>query len=196
MKLYGTTTSPYVRRVRAVALELGVDFTLVDTFTDAGQALLRTKTPLWKIPTVEIDGHVMWESSAIIDYLVTTRGHGALRPVRDTVRESNLKYAIDGALDAAINVFYLEREGVLPSAVPYQQKQNGRIAASLAYIGESLRDGFLTDDKSVGVGEIALATTLEWFVFRKRFDIASIPALDAAMKQFAERPSLAATRPG
>ncbi len=196
MKLYGTTTSPYVRRVRAVALELGVDFELVDTFTDAGQALLRTKTPLWKVPTAEIDGHVMWDSSAIIDYLVATRGHGPLRPVRDTVRESNLRFAIDGALDAAINVFYLEREGVLPSVVPYQQKQNGRIEASLAYIAESLREGYLTDEKRVGVGEIALATTLEWFVFRKRFPIETIAPLDAAMRMFAERPSLAATRPG
>jgi len=30
MKLYGTTTSPYVRRVRVVATELALPFTLVD----------------------------------------------------------------------------------------------------------------------------------------------------------------------
>ena len=54
MTLYGTTTSPYVRRVRVVTLELGLPLTWVDTFTDAGQAALRARSPVWKVPVVEI----------------------------------------------------------------------------------------------------------------------------------------------
>jgi glutathione S-transferase len=47
MNLYGTTTSPYVRRVRFVLEDLELPYTLVDVFTDAGQAELRARNPLW-----------------------------------------------------------------------------------------------------------------------------------------------------
>ena len=112
MKLYGTNTSPYVRRVRVLALELGVDTEMVDTFSEAGQATLRAVSPIFKVPTAEIGGRVVWDSAAITAQLLETHGHGDVRPAKDAVRESNIRNAIDGALDAAINVFYLERDGV------------------------------------------------------------------------------------
>ena len=46
MRLYGTLTSPYVRRVRIVATEIGVPCELVAP--DA--ALLHAVTPIWKVP--------------------------------------------------------------------------------------------------------------------------------------------------
>ena len=46
MKLYGTTTSPFVRRVRVAALELGHTFDLVNTAHDDGQAALRAASPI------------------------------------------------------------------------------------------------------------------------------------------------------
>jgi len=89
MRLYGTTTSPFVRRVRVVALELGVPVELVSTATPQGDAELRRYTPLWKIPTAvftEAPGErVIWDSHAIIASLIQRHGYGPLRP--------------DGALD-------------------------------------------------------------------------------------------------
>ena len=56
MKLYGTTTSPFVRRVRAVAAEIGEPVELVNTASDAGQAQLREVSPIRKVPVAVIDG--------------------------------------------------------------------------------------------------------------------------------------------
>lgn len=196
MKLYGSYTSPYVRRVRVLAQEIGVPFEIVDTTTEDGAAALRARSPINKVPAAEIDGHVIWDSSAIAAHLLATRGHGPLRQVVDPIRESNLKNAIDGALDAAINVFYLEREGVSAKEVPYLRKQNDRVKASLEHVAHALRrGGYLTDDPRVGYGEIALVTTLEWFVFRKRYPVETIPELAEAMRVHADRPSFVATRP-
>ena len=41
MKLFGSTTSPFVRRVRVVAAELGEPVDRIDTAAEAGQAALR-----------------------------------------------------------------------------------------------------------------------------------------------------------
>lgn len=45
MKLYGSITSPFVRRVRYLCHELGQSFELVDSLTDAGQSAMREKKP-------------------------------------------------------------------------------------------------------------------------------------------------------
>ena len=55
MKLYGTTTSPFVRRVRVVAAEVGEPIEIIDTATDAGQAKLREVSPIRKVPVAVIE---------------------------------------------------------------------------------------------------------------------------------------------
>src|SRR5687768_484493 len=104
--LHGTITSPYVRRVRIVAQELGLSFNLIDTATEDGQASLRTVTPIWKVPVAEVaPGDQVLDSHSIIERLVADHGPGPLRLARaeERWRESNLHHVIDGALDAAIN---------------------------------------------------------------------------------------------
>lgn len=75
--LYGTLTSPYVRRVRALAEELGVGFELVDVFTDSGQARLRERNPIWKVPSADFDGQLVFDSHVILDHLLAKHGAGA-----------------------------------------------------------------------------------------------------------------------
>ena len=67
MKLYGTTTSPFVRRVRIVAAELDVAYDLINTAHDDGQAQLRAVSPIWKVPVAELDGQTLFDSQIIIN---------------------------------------------------------------------------------------------------------------------------------
>jgi len=196
MKLYGTRTSPFVRRVRVVALELGLPIELVDASTDAGQAALRAVSPIWKMPVVEIDGELIWDSHAIIDYLMERHGHGPLRPVTAPWRESNLQHAIDGALDAAINVFYLTRDRVDVSQIPYMVKQQQRVAHAMTWLAGELRAHHFTDDPRLGLTELALVTALDWMRLRAAYPVADSPALTAFLAHHAPRPSLTATLPG
>src|SRR6185503_10732342 len=112
MKLYGTTTSPFVRRVRVIATELGEPIVRIDTATDAGMAALREISPIRKVPVAIVDGHTIYDSRAISDWLTATRGWGELAAPHDRWREANLVNAIDGALDAVIQLFYLRRDCV------------------------------------------------------------------------------------
>ena len=62
MKLYGTTTSPFVRRVRIVAAEIGEPVDRIDTATEAGQAALRELSPIRKVPVAIVDGRTLFDS--------------------------------------------------------------------------------------------------------------------------------------
>ncbi len=198
MRLYGTTTSPYVRRVHVVALELGVPFEWVDTATDAGQAALRAFNPLWKVPAVELDGRPLFDSRVIIEQLMREHGPGPLAAIDAAdVDARNMVTVIDGALDALINTLYLQRDGVTATQASYVAKQRERAAAALAWVEARVgADGWLTRARAFGVAELGLVTALDWMRFRQMYPIEQHPVLMRCLEQHGGRESLVATRPG
>src|SRR5512142_1969685 len=102
MKLLGTTTSPFVRRVNIVAAEVGEPIEWVDTATEAGQAALRELSPIRKVPVAITSGRTLFDSRVIVDWLTTTRGYGEIAPPRDRWREANLVNAVDEAIGSVI----------------------------------------------------------------------------------------------
>jgi glutathione S-transferase len=187
MKLYGTTTSPFVRRVRVVAAETGVDVELVDTKPDAGQEALRRVTPVWKVPIAEVDGRVLFDSRVIIEWITTTRGWGAMEPPSDRWHQENLINAIDGALESAIQVFYLRRDGLDVTTLPFALRQRERIAAIFDWLDGQLEPGHF------GLAELSLACTLDWMEFREAFDVGQ--RFGTLRVLLGAHPSMASTRP-
>ncbi len=180
MHLHGSHTSPYVRRVRIFAEGLGLPMEMSDAATEAGQAALRAASPLWRVPTLAFpDGTVIWDSQAILVSLARRYGWGPFRPVTDADRESNLVLAVNGALDSAVNVFYLRKDGV---------------DAALGWVEAQLRgDGFF--DGRPGYAELALYTTLGWMSFRNTWPVAAHPKLVAFQARWDAEPGWAATAP-
>lgn len=196
LRIYGTHTSPYVRRVRIVALELGLEHELVDTMTDAGLAALKAVTPIWKVPVVELDGMPVFDSVVINEALLRIHGHGPLAAHGPTdLALRNAMTVIDGALDSLINCLYLARDGVTPEQAAYLQKHQDRAASAMAWLDARTNDGWLTPTKSFGLAEIGLCTALGWMRFRNTYAIERHANLLRCFERHAERPSLAATRP-
>lgn len=195
MKLYGTTTSPFVRRVRVVAAELGEAVDRVDTATDAGQAALGDISPIRKVPVAVIDGRTIYDSRVIIEWLVTTRGWHGLAPARDHWHEQNLVNAVDAALDAVIQLFYLRRDGVAIDGTPYAERQLARADAIFGWLATQLapdRRGF---GDGFGLAELALISALDWMDFRKTYPTERAAGIESVRAAWRDRPSLAATRP-
>jgi glutathione S-transferase len=197
MKLYGSTTSPYVRRVRIVATELGVPFELILSSTDEGQKALRALSPIWKVPVAEVDGQTIFDSHVIIEYLHRRHGYGPLRTAGGAawVREHNLVNAADATLDSLISLLYLERDGIETGKTPILVKQSDRVKSILTWFEGQLRDTWLTDEARLGMAEIALVTALDWIVFRKRYPVEDHPGLVAFRAAHADRPSIRDTFP-
>lgn len=195
MKVYGSTSSPYVRRVRVFAEELGEPIDWVDTTTDAGLAALRETTPIAKVPVAIVDGRQLFDSRVIVEWLVTTRGWRGLAPPRDPWRTSNLVNAIDAALDAIVQLYYLRREGFAVDGTPYAQRRLDRTEAVLTWLGEQLTADKTSFDGGLGLAEVALVTALDWMDFRSAYATDRASSLGALRDRWRDHPSLAATRP-
>lgn len=198
VQLFGTTTSPYVRRVRIVAHELGLPVELVDTSTEAGQIDLREASPVWKVPAARVidgDARAFVMDSGVINALLLQRhGPGPLAPYDPLdVEQHNLLTVVDGALDALINVFYLAKDGVTPEQSEYLAKQRARAASACAWLDGQV-DALLGERPSLAA--IALGTTVDWMRFRDTYPVDEHAGLVRVATKLAERPSFQATRPG
>lgn len=75
--------------------ELGLDYELIvherDPKTFRAPATLKQLHPMGKAPAVEIDGRIMIESGAIIEYIIERHGGGALKPP-DGLRSAYLEW--------------------------------------------------------------------------------------------------------
>ena len=189
-RLFGTLTSPYVRRVRIVAAELGLTAELVDTFTDEGQAALRAINPAWKVPSVEIEGQAIFDSRVICEHLVNVYGPGPLTASSADVAETNQQTVTDAALDALINVFYLGRDGVTADQASYLDKQRARATSCMTWLEERV-----SASERFGLSEIGLVTALDWMRFRDTYPVDDHPRLAALLARHAGRASVVVTRP-
>lgn len=88
LTLYGAPYSVYVRIVRLVLLEKNIDYRLetVDIFKpDKAVEAYRSIHPFAKIPAINVDGFVLYETGAIVRYLDEIFPEPPLMP--DTARE-------------------------------------------------------------------------------------------------------------
>ena len=73
--IYGIPLSTYVRTVRLLLEEAGIEYDLkpVDIFNGETRSKeYLAKHPFGKVPTLEVDGEILYETSAITDYLNTS----------------------------------------------------------------------------------------------------------------------------
>lgn len=195
--LYGSITSPFVRRVRFFCNEVGEKYEMVDTATDSGQAEMRTKNPIWKVPCVEVDGLVLWDSHTILEYL-TEKHAGNPKLLRratgaEVWREKNLVTAADGCVESAVNLFYLRKDGVDDTKVAYLVKQNARIASVLAWLKTQLKDNYFTPEKKIGLPELILFCNLDWMRLRNLYPVLEDATLKAFLDHHKTHPSFVAT---
>ncbi len=113
MKLFLTQTSPYARKVRLAAEQLGLTGGLeligATTTPIADDTALVAINPLGKIPALVLDdGVLLFDSPVIVEYLDHLSGGGLLPPASDPERWQTLRLqaVADGILDAALLMRY------------------------------------------------------------------------------------------
>ncbi|MCW7538850.1 glutathione S-transferase N-terminal domain-containing protein [Aquabacterium sp. A7-Y] len=105
MKLIGSLTSPYVRKVRIVMAEKKLDYKLeLEDVWSAGSAI-RDSNPLGKVPCLVMEGgEAVFDSRVIVEYLDTLSPVGRMIPAtgRERVEVRTWEALADGLLDASI----------------------------------------------------------------------------------------------
>ncbi|MDX5152218.1 MAG: glutathione S-transferase N-terminal domain-containing protein, partial [Acidiferrobacterales bacterium] len=128
MKLYGSLTSPYVRKARILVKEKSIDCEfVVEKPGDAGTRFPQLN-PLAKVPVLELEGEkAMFDSPVICEYL-DYKSEGELIPTTGDVRWEVLRWQAlaDGIIDAVVAT-YLENlrpeQSRLDEAIEKQQKK-------------------------------------------------------------------------
>ena len=179
MKLLGTTTSPYTRKVRILLKALGQAHELVDTRTDVGAAALAESSPLGKVPVLVVDGisgpGVLPDSSLITNWLWATR-EAELRAAGFNLdpndwADRRLQEVVEGALDAAINRFYLLRDQLPDQG--YVTRQRDRVTTTLTWLDARMA----AFARPVSPAALSLGCALDWMVFRDVTDLVRFPRL-------------------
>lgn len=201
MKLYHSTTSPFVRKVMVSAIELGLA-DRIETVPAKVSPVVRTSpviadNPLGKLPTmIADDGMVLYDSRVICEYLDALAGGGRLFPPPGPTRWQALaEQAIaDGMTDAAL----LERyeTSLRPSDKLWPLWRDGQHDKVVKALDHMERNAAALSSR-VDIGVIATACGLAYLDFRfVDFDWrTSRPNLAAWYAGFAARPSMAATGP-
>src|SRR5690625_3587698 len=106
MKLLGSLTSPYVRRIRLLLADTPHEFVSWDIY-DADRDELRRHNPALKIPLLEDDdGQVVYDSRVISRYLAAKRGDAPL-----SWEDENRLTLIDAANDSGVALLLSQRSG-------------------------------------------------------------------------------------
>jgi len=164
MELWYAPTSPFARKVRVAAHELGladrIRLVAVDPWSDPR---LRALNPLGKVPTLVMDdGEVVWESGLIVERLADLAPTSTLIPARgaDRWRALSLQALADGACTAAGRLYADERRGPGERSETMMQRFDAGLSAVLDHLDTvQLR-------AEPAVGEIAVGVLLSYLDFR------------------------------
>ncbi len=105
MKLIGSITSPYVRKVRIVMAEKKLDYTFEQEDVWSADTQIAASNPLGKVPCLIMEGgEALFDSRVIVEYVDTLSPVGKLIPSagRERAEVKTWEALSDGLLDAAI----------------------------------------------------------------------------------------------
>jgi glutathione S-transferase len=170
MKLIGSLTSPYVRKVRVVMAEKKLDYQFVLEDVFSSDAILKSN-PLGKVPCLVMEGgEAVFDSRVIVEYVDTLSPVGKLIPVngRERVEVRTWEALADGVCDAAIlarmEQTWGPREGA--SCQAWIDRQMAKIQASLKSMGQGLGEKPYCSGIHLSLSDIAVGCALGYLDFR------------------------------
>ena len=171
MKLIGSLTSPYVRKVRIVMAEKKLDYQLVLEDVWASDAMLASN-PLGKVPCLVMEGgEAVFDSRVIVEYVDTLSPVGRLIPERGRERAEvrTWEALADGILDAAI-LARLEQTWPGRSDGERSQawigRQLSRVDSALQAMAKGLGDKPWCNGNHFSLADIASGCALGYLDFR------------------------------
>jgi glutathione S-transferase len=171
MKLIGSLTSPYVRKVRVVLAEKKLDAQLVIEDPWGTEAVLKSN-PLGKVPCLVMEGgEAVFDSRVIVEYLDTLSPVGKLIPAssRERVEVRTWEALADGVIDALITA-RMEANWAGRSAEQRSQawieRQMSRVHSGLKAMGQGLGEKPWCMGVPFSLADIAVGCALGYLDFR------------------------------
>ena len=172
MKLIGSPTSPYVRKVRVVMAEKKLDYNMVVENVWAADTTINESNPLGKVPCLIMEGaEALFDSRVIVEYLDTLSPVGKLIPSmgRERAEVKTWEALADGLLDASI-LARLEATWAGRTAEQRSQawidRQLGKVHDGLKAMSTGLGDKPFCSGIHLTLSDIAVGSALGYLDFR------------------------------
>ncbi len=165
-QLYGSTTSPYVRKIRMFMMNQNIEFEFknINILDPAGAKILKEINPINKIPVLVFNNQKIWESRVIFNFLNTKKLN---------IEDENRLSLIDALIDTTINLYMMKRNNiVIDETNAFFQRQFQRIKDLL-----SLLDADVNHFNQWNYLSMSLYAYLDWAQFREFLQIDNYPNL-------------------
>ena len=172
MKLIGSVTSPYVRKVRIVMAEKKLDYQHVTEDVWSAQTTIHQSNPLGKVPCLIMEGgEAVFDSRVIVEYLDTLSPVGKLIPSagRERAEVKTWEALGDGLLDAALlarmEAVWTAREDSQRSQA-WIDRQLDKIQHALRAMSTGLGDKPFCSGIHLSLSDIAVGCAVGYLDFR------------------------------
>ena len=203
MKLIGSVTSPYVRKVRIVMAEKKLDYQFVTEDVWSASTHIHASNPLGKVPCLIMEGHeAVFDSRVIVEYLDTLSPVGKLIPAsgRERAEVKTWEALADGLLDAAL---LARMEAVWPERKDSERsqawidRQLDKIQHALQAMSNGLGDKPYCSGIHLSLSDIAVGCAVGYLDFRfPQIDWRTpYPNLHKLYDKLSQRPSFAESLP-
>lgn len=169
MKLIGTLTSPFVRKVRIVLVEKRIDYEFeIDIPWNEGTQVGHFN-PLGKVPVLVLDdGEAVFDSRVIVEYLDTLTPVARLIPdiPRAKLQVKRLEALADGICDAAALVVMEKRRPLEKQSEEWVARQHKKVAHGLQLLALELGEKNWFVGESFSLADIAAGCALGYLDLR------------------------------
>jgi glutathione S-transferase len=172
MKLLGSTSSPYVRKVRIVLAEKKLECAFVVEDVWGPDTSISESNPLGKVPCLVMEGaEALFDSRVIVEYLDTLSPVGKLIPSvgRERAEIKTWEALADGLMDAAI-LARLEATWTGRTKAQRSQawidRQLGKVNATVKAMSNGLGDKSYCGGIHFSLADVAVGCALGYLDFR------------------------------
>lgn len=192
LKLYGSTTSPYVRRLRIWLANTKHEFINLQIFAEQDRQILAAKNPTMKIPMLEDEiagkSQVIIDSRVIYRYLTDKFDDPLL-----TWEQENQLTLIDAANDSLVQMFILSNSDIQADTDKlFFKLQKERVNAVLVSLNEMVAKQHFSNWNYPAV---CLYCLIDWIEFRNLHNMKGLTDLLAFHDDNAQRIEVTATDP-
>lgn len=186
MKLLGSTTSPYVRRIRMLLGDADYEFVNLNIYGEDRDEI-RRNNPALKIPML-IDGEQeIYDSRVIARYISEKQGLDRL-----TWDQENQLTLIDAANDSAVILLLSARSGIDNSQGMFFDLQRERIMMTFRTLAAMVDAGDFND---WNYPAICLYALVDWIDFRELVDFNGVESLISFRDRMQSMPFVDETDP-
>ena len=169
MKLVGSLTSPFVRKVRIVLSEKRMVYDFDVDIPWESDTRVAEHNPLGKVPILIMDdGTTLYDSRVIVDYLDSANPVSRLMPEFNRERSMVKRWEAlaDGISDAATTIFLERKRPESLQSTEWISRQQKKAMLGLEVAARDLGDKKWCEGNVYTLADVALGCTLGYLSFR------------------------------